>query len=299
MLPYAPLHHLLFAANLGPLVMTSANISGQPLTYRDDDARAQLADVADAFLTHNREIYRPIDDSVVFTFRDDVIPLAAAPAATPHARSSSLPVPTSPTSPRPHAVRVLATGGDLKSAVLPAQRHRGDRQRAPSATCRIPMRIGISRSRSSGCGSSLHSTRTSSRAICTRATSPAVFARQLDLPLVEVQHHHAHIASVMAEHGEVGPIIGLSCDGTGYGTDGAIWGCELLRCERGEFQRLGQLEYFPPGRRRRSRDRKPGDPPRRCCTRTAATIGEPSSNVRQTRRRAKHSTCLASNSRPT
>jgi hydrogenase maturation protein HypF len=83
MLPYAPLHHLLFAEGLGPLVMTSANLAGQPLTYRDDDALADLADVADAFLVHNREIFRPIDDSVVFTFRDEVIPIRRARGYAP------------------------------------------------------------------------------------------------------------------------------------------------------------------------------------------------------------------------
>ena len=78
MLPYAPLHFLLFAEGLGPLVMTSANLAGQPLTYRDDDAMTELADVADAFLVHNREIFRPIDDSVVFTFRDEALPIRRA-----------------------------------------------------------------------------------------------------------------------------------------------------------------------------------------------------------------------------
>ena len=71
------------------------------------------------------------------------------------------------------------------------------------------------------------------------------YAGRIGLPIVAVQHHHAHIASVMAEWGEFGPVIGLACDGTGYGTDGAVWGCELLRCERGDFRRLGHLDYIP------------------------------------------------------
>ncbi len=237
MLPYAPLHHLLFAAGLGPLVMTSANISGQPLTYRDDDATAQLADVADAFLTHNREIYRPIDDSVVFTFRDDAIPMRRARGLTPQPlRLNGLP---------PGATnRILATGGDLKSAVCLlngteaiVSEHLGDLSH-PDAYRHFVQSVERLRQLFAfdpdfvACD--LHPRYLASG-----------FARQLDLPLVEVQHHHAHIASVMAEHGEVGPVIGLSCDGTGYGTDGATWGCEVLRCERGDFQRLGQLEYFP------------------------------------------------------
>ncbi len=83
MLPYTPVHHLLFAAGVGPLVMTSANLSGQPLTFRDADALRHLADVADAFLTHNREIFRPVDDSVVITFRDEVVPLRRARGFAP------------------------------------------------------------------------------------------------------------------------------------------------------------------------------------------------------------------------
>jgi hydrogenase maturation protein HypF len=71
------------------------------------------------------------------------------------------------------------------------------------------------------------------------------YARQLELPVVQVQHHHAHIASVMAEWGECGPVVGLACDGTGYGTDGTVWGGEILLCERGAFQRVGHLERFP------------------------------------------------------
>jgi hydrogenase maturation protein HypF len=71
------------------------------------------------------------------------------------------------------------------------------------------------------------------------------YAHRCGLPIVAVQHHHAHIASVMAEWGDLGPVIGLSCDGTGYGTDGATWGCEVLLCERGDFERIGHLEYFP------------------------------------------------------
>ncbi len=71
------------------------------------------------------------------------------------------------------------------------------------------------------------------------------YAQQRNLPLINVQHHHAHIAAVMAEWGEAGPMLGWACDGTGYGDDHTVWGCELLLCERGEFQRLGHLATFP------------------------------------------------------
>jgi len=255
MLPYAPLHHLLFAAELGPLVMTSANLAGQPLTYRDDDALAELGDVADAFLLHDREIFRPIDDSVVFTFRDEVVPMRRARGYAP--RPIRLPVladvgwpSTAGTEPGRYipnasaAPRILAVGGELKSTVCLLDRgeavlseHLGDLTRPETfrhfvrAIDRLKDLCGFE---PQVVACDLHP-----RYLATE------YARRLGVPVIEVQHHHAHIASVMAEWGEVGPVVGLSCDGTGFGTDGAIWGCEVLLCERGDFRRLGHLEYFP------------------------------------------------------
>ena len=255
MLPYAPLHHLLFAEGLGPQVMTSANLAGQPLTYRDDDALAELGDVADAFLLHDREIFRPIDDSVVFTFRDEVVPMRRARGYAP--RPIRLPVladvgwpSTAGTEPGRYipnasaAPRILAVGGELKSAVCLLDRgeavlseHLGDLTRPETfrhfvrAIDRLKDLCGFE---PQVVACDLHP-----RYLATE------YARRLGLPVIEVQHHHAHIASVMAEWGEVGPVVGLSCDGTGFGTDGAIWGCEVLLCKRGDFRRLGHLEYFP------------------------------------------------------
>ncbi len=239
MLPYAPLHHLLFAAGLGPLVMTSANLAGQPLTYRDADAQAELGEVADAFLVHDREIFRPVDDSVVFTFRGETIPLRRARGYAPR------PVRLAPELVRHGAGRrILATGGELKStaclldgreAIL--TEHLGDLTRPEtfrhfvSAVERL-RELCAFEPECVACD--LHPHYLASR-----------YARELGLPLIEVQHHHAHIASVMAEWGECGPVIGLSCDGTGYGTDGAVWGCEVLWCDRAEWRRLGHLAYFP------------------------------------------------------
>jgi hydrogenase maturation protein HypF len=242
MLPYTPLHHLLFAEGLGPLVMTSANLAGQPLTYRDEDALAELGDVADAFLLHDREIFRPIDDSVVFTFRDEVVPLRRARGYAP--RPIRLPAlggsrPANGASPR-----ILAVGGELKSTVCllsgheaTLSEHLGDLTRPETFR---------------------HFVRAVDRLEDLCAFAPDVvacdlhprylateYARGLGQPLVAVQHHHAHIASVTAEWGEVGPVVGLACDGTGYGPDRAVWGCEVLLCERGDFERLGHQEYFP------------------------------------------------------
>ena len=116
MLPYAPVHHLLFAAGLGPLVMTSANLAGQPLTYRDRDALRELHPVADAFLIHDREIFRPIDDSVVFTFRNDAVPIRRARGYAP--QPLRLPA-FDADGPLAHLRErhILAVGGELKSTV--------------------------------------------------------------------------------------------------------------------------------------------------------------------------------------
>ena len=287
MLAYAPLHHLLFAEGLGPLVMTSANLAGQPLTYRDDDAVAHLADVADAFLMHDREICRPIDDSVVQTFRDEVVPIRRARGYAPQpirlapfAASGALrhdPGPSSATPSEPTAQatgitaqiplartrgyetrRVLAVGGELKATVCLLTVNEGTLHGAGNEP------VGAQAVLSEHLGDLTqpetyrHYIRAIDRLMDLCAFRPDAvacdlhphylstgYARRLGLPLIQVQHHHAHIASVMAEWGEPGPVVGLSCDGTGFGTDGAVWGCEVLRCQRGDFQRLGHLEYFP------------------------------------------------------
>ncbi|MCK4342069.1 MAG: carbamoyltransferase HypF, partial [Phycisphaerae bacterium] len=243
MLPYAPLHHLLFAEGLGPLVMTSANLAGQPLTYRDDDALDELADVADAFLLHNREIFRPIDDSVVFTFRDEVVPLRRARGYAPRPlRLAGFGDDEPLRSVRDR--KILAVGGELKStcclltggeAVL--SEHLGDLSHPDAfrhfvrAIDRLKALCGFE---PDAVACDLHP-----QYLATE------YARGLGLPVIAVQHHHAHVLSVMAEWGEAGPVVGLACDGTGFGPDRAVWGCEVLLCERGEYKRAGHLEYYP------------------------------------------------------
>jgi len=249
MIPYAPVHHLLFAhlAGLGPhgaapLVMTSANLAGHPLTYRDDEAFDSLSDVADAFLIHDREIFRPIDDSVTFTFRGDNIPIRRARGYAPRPLPVTWPRAAGDTAAPGRGI--LAVGAELKSTVCLLNNreailseHLGDLSRPETyrhfvqAIDRLQELFGF---RPAAVACDLHPQYLSTR-----------YAAQLDLPVVAIQHHHAHIASVLAEHGDPGPVIGLSCDGTGYGTDGAVWGCELLLCSPGDFKRLGHLEYFP------------------------------------------------------
>ena len=245
MLPYTPIHHLLFAEGLGPLVMTSANLAGRPLTYRDDEALAELSDVADAFLTHNREIFRPIDDSVVVTFRDEAVPIRRARGYAPRPIRVRTPERAAGSDGwGDGGPRILAVGGELKSTVCLLSNdeailseHLGDLTHPETyrhfarAIDRLKVLCGFE---PDVVACDMHP-----RYLATD------YARRLGLPVIAVQHHHAHIASIMAEWGETGPVVGLSCDGTGFGTDHAVWGCELLLCERGDFRRLGHLKYFP------------------------------------------------------
>mgnify|MGYP000406875865 CR=1 FL=1 len=206
LLPYAPVHHLLMATGLGPLVLTSANLSGHPLTYRDDEALDYLDDVADAFLVHDREIARPIDDSVVFTFDGDVIPVRRARGYAPRPVAIE----------RPAGPAILAVGAELKAAVCllddreaVVSEHLGDLGNAPAyrhylaAIARLEELTAI---RPERLACDLHPGYLSTD-----------YARARGLPCTPVQHHHAHIASVMAEHGEPEHRPGLACDGTEIG----------------------------------------------------------------------------------
>lgn len=251
MLAYAPVHHLLFAAGLGPLVMTSGNLAGQPLTYRDDEALAALGDVADALLTHDRPICRPIDDSVVFTWRGALRFIRRARGYVPQRLPAGLPPGTGG-----RTARVLAVGAELKSTVCLlsedgalVSEHLGDLthpdayrhfvqavQRLEALFAFTPEAIACD----------AHPQYLSTHYAGQRAASPADSAGTgRSLALVRVQHHHAHAASVMAEHGEHGPLLGVVCDGAGAGEDGAVWGCELLVCRRDHFERVGHLAYTP------------------------------------------------------
>lgn len=236
LLPYTPLHHLLFSDDLGPQVMTSANHSGEPLTYRDDEALRDLPEVADAVLTHDREILHSIDDSVGFTFRDQFVPIRRARGFAPR------PIHFWDCDAGDEAL--LAVGADLKNAVCLLSEGR-------AIVCE---HLGDL----SSPASYRHFTQSIARLCDLFGIEPCIiahdlhpqylttqYAKSLGIECVAVQHHHAHIASVMADCGECGPVIGVACDGTGYGVDCAVWGCEILRCERGDCERVGNLAYYP------------------------------------------------------
>ncbi|NLE60412.1 MAG: carbamoyltransferase HypF [Planctomycetes bacterium] len=238
MLPYTPLHHLLMTEGVGPLVMTSANPTDEPLCSRNDEALERLAEIADAFLMHDRDIERRVDDSVAklmsgATGERVIVPIRRARGLAP------APIRVPVESPMP----VLAVGGELKSAVCilsggqaVLSEHLGELEN-PAAfrnfTATIEQFKKLLRVEPRVVACDMHPDYAATR-----------YAATLGLPVTEVQHHHAHIVSCMAEAGVSGRVIGVSCDGTGYGTDGAIWGCEILVCDEAEFERAGHLRYF-------------------------------------------------------
>lgn len=238
MLPYTPLHYLLFDDELEILIMTSANISDEPLITDNDEALQKLAEIADYFLLHNRDIYNPCDDSVIR------ITALQTPQIFRRARGmvpGGIVIPAdSPT--------VLATGGEMKNTFCITRngeaflsQHWGDLNHFNNY---VNFQKGIKYFKKmlnvepQTIVHDLHPNYQTSH-----------WARQQkDVKRLEVQHHHAHMASVMAENGLQGEVLGLICDGTGWGTDAAIWGGEIMRGDYNGFTRLAHLKYMPlPG----------------------------------------------------
>jgi hydrogenase maturation protein HypF len=231
MLPYSPLHHVLLADAGCALVMTSGNRSDEPIAYHDGDALERLAGIADAFLVHDRPIHMRTDDSVVRAVRGRPQLLRRSRGYVPE----SLPLPVACREP------LLACGAQLKNTACVARgrrawigHHIGDLGEAETV-----------RSFAEGIA---HFERLF-------AVDPAVVAHDLHPDLhstryaleregvrtIAVQHHHAHLASCLAEHGETGPAVGAIFDGTGLGADGTIWGGEILTGDLIGFRRSGHL----------------------------------------------------------
>ncbi len=272
MLPYTPLHHLLlhaFAAiepgrplltdrltegrsasfvaglDLGRavLVMTSGNLSEEPIAYQDEDAWERLASIADGMLAHNRDIHMRCDDPVlrITAGGEQFFRRSRGYAPEPVPLAFDLPVP------------LLACGGHLKNTFCLGKgrqafvsHHIGDLENLETLTS---FREGIEHFERlfdiypQALAYDLHPEYL--------ATKYALDweAGGVDTPKkIGVQHHHAHIASVLAEHGLQGPVIGVAADGTGYGSDGAVWGCEIMAADLLNFERLAHLSYVPlPG----------------------------------------------------
>lgn len=237
-LPYTPLHHLLFAAGkFDALIMTSANLSEEPIAIANQEAAQRLHGIADAFLVHNRDILRRCDDSV----------LRIAAGLPQQLRRSRGFVPV-PVALEHESQPILAVGGELKNTICIVRgaeaflsQHIGDLENLESynffqeAVLHLQHILEVA------------------PAILAHDLHPDYFSTKWALERenvqhVPVQHHHAHIAACMAENHLDGKVIGIALDGTGYGTDGAIWGGEFLVSDYSSFERAGHLQYVPlPG----------------------------------------------------
>ncbi len=238
LLPYTPLHHLLLAAVGRPIVATSGNVSDEPIAYRDADALTRLARIADAFLMHDRAIHVRADDSVARAIGGRQVVLRRSRGHAPE------PLRVGPEFRRP----VLACGAELKNTFCLAKgnrafisHHIGDLENAETLAA---FTAGIEHYRRlfdiepRVVAHDLHPDYLSTK-----------YAADLaGVELVGVQHHHAHIASCLADNDADGPVIGVAFDGTGYGLDGTIWGGEFLIASLASFDRAGCLEPVPmPG----------------------------------------------------
>ncbi len=233
LLPYTPLHHLLLADFGGALVMTSGNRSDEPIAFDDEEARVRLGGIADAFLGHDRPIHRRCEDSIVRSS----FPIRRSRGFAPEA------VPLPVRAKRP----ILAVGAELKSTFCVARGHEAflsphlgdlDTELAYSAfRTDIDLYLSMLGTAVGTVAHDLHPEYLSTK-----------WALEQDGELVGVQHHHAHAVACLAEHGETGPALALVFDGTGFGTDGTLWGGELLRCDLTGFERLAHLQPVPlPG----------------------------------------------------
>ena len=231
-LPYSPLHHILLRLLGRPVVMTSGNLSDEPICIENGEALDRLGGVADDFLLHDRPIERAVDDSLVRVMAGRELMLRRSRGYAPAPVEMELDL-----------APVLALGGDMKNTicvasgeqVFPSQHH-GDLATAASheafvrhlgdlpGLCRIVPEVAAC---------DLHPGYHSSRA-----------AEELALPVVRVQHHHAHIAACLAENGVHEEVLGISWDGTGYGPDETIWGGEFLRATRTGYERVAHLRTF-------------------------------------------------------
>ena len=240
MLPYTPMHEVLLPSDAA-WVMTSGNRSGDPVLYDDNQAFEELGSVADYFLVHNRKIYAPLDDSVVTVIHKKPRFIRRSRGYVPEPIHCEISGQTP----------ILAMGGDLKNAfamnkgseVLVGP-HIGDLQ---NASTHATLEWTIDRYEK------LFSIQPEKIIV---DSHPQFFSSHLGerigkdslISVIPVQHHHAHIASVMAEHNLEGPVLGIAMDGTGYGPDGSVWGGEFLLCKGNEYQRLAHIHEAPlPG----------------------------------------------------
>lgn len=235
MLPYTPLHMLLFNEELDVLIMTSANSSGLPMVYKNEDAVEKLKHVVDYFLFHNREIYMPVDDSVVQVVGSKENVIRSARGYAPMALKLN------------NISDCLSCGSQLKNTFAISKEHHvfisphiGDMENLEVYNSFVR---GVEHFKN------IYSIKPK---IIAFDMHPDFLGRQYSKNLegvkVPIQHHHAHIVSCMVENNINREVIGIAYDGTGYGTDGKVWGGEFLICNYKDFERIGHLDYTPlPG----------------------------------------------------
>ncbi|MBN1974813.1 MAG: carbamoyltransferase HypF [Sedimentisphaerales bacterium] len=251
MLCYTPLHFLIFAHGIEVLIMTSGNISDEPLICKNKTALERLGNVADVFLMHDRDIFRQVDDSIVHIIQEQpallrrsrgYVPTPIIMERTSHyviARNEMTKKSSSSENPD-----CFAAGADLKNTFcfakgnqLICSEHIGDLEDAEvyhHYINSIEHLAGLFEVKPEIVVCDLHPGYMSTQ-----------YAHSLNAAkIIQVQHHWAHIASVLAEHNINETVIGLVCDGTGYGTDGKIWGCECLIASLEKFERFGHLAYY-------------------------------------------------------
>jgi hydrogenase maturation protein HypF len=240
MLPYSPLHHLLMRETGRPLVMTSGNISEEPIAQDNNEALKKLGNIADYFLVHNRDIYARYDDSVMTVANDEPQFVRRARGFAPHPIHLGNKVPA-----------VLACGAEEKNTFCLTRdkyafisQHIGDMENLEtlehfSNTVELYKKLFRIKPEIIACD--MHPEYLPSKYAIEQSLKEK-------LPLVKVQHHHAHIVSCLAEYHVTRPVIGVALDGTGFGADGHIWGGEFLIANTESFKRAAHLEYLPlPG----------------------------------------------------
>jgi len=237
MLPYSPLHHVLLNDSLKTLVMTSGNVSDEPISYKNEEAIRRLSNIADYFLFHNREIHMRCDDSVTRIFDGKPYILRRSRGYVPFPIKLSFPL-----------EMILACGGELKNTFCLTRgqyafmsHHIGDLENLETLTS---FEEGIEHFKKlfyiepKAVVYDLHPDYLSTQ-----------YALSIpDIPKIGVQHHHAHIVSAMAENGIKGDVFGVALDGTGFGLDGTVWGGEFIKANLRDFGRLAHLKKVPmPG----------------------------------------------------
>jgi hydrogenase maturation protein HypF len=231
MLPYTPLHQLIFNEDIDVLIMTSANYFGLPLEYDNQAAIKHLSSIVDYFLMHNRDIYIPVDDSVAKVLKNNELLIRRARGYTPDPIKYE------------GVLEILACGPNMKNTFaigkenfIFVSQHNGDLENIETImhyTRNIDHYKNIFSFNPKFVAYDLHP-----------GYSSTEYALKYNVPKIPIQHHHAHIASCMVENNIKNKVIGISFDGTGYGIDGKIWGGEFLFCDLLDFERKAHLAYI-------------------------------------------------------